>query len=107
MNDLKTLPGVSSRRYDSDCTTTGTPPVKVDQDTNILLDRGASALGISKKQLVAEAVREYLDARREVLRASMQETMAMLDGSTASRVALLSGLSREELDDLGGLRSNP
>lgn len=78
-------------------------PVKVDSDTNVLLDRGASALGMTKKQLVADAVREYLDARREALRASMLETMALLDGSTASRVAALSGLSREELDDVGGL----
>lgn len=61
---------------------------------------------MSKKQLVAEAVREYLDARRGALRASMQETMAMLDGSTVSRIALLSGLSREELGDLGGLPSD-
>lgn len=33
----------------------------------------------------------------------VQESLTRLDGTTASAVCLLTGLTREELDDLGGV----
>ncbi|WP_202511695.1 hypothetical protein [Streptomyces sp. SID3343] len=50
---------------------------------------------MTKKDLVAEAVQFYLDARRE--------EMHQLDGTRAARVALLAGLTREQLDAVGGV----
>lgn len=78
-------------------------PLKVDPATDELIASGANFLGITKKDLVADAVRFYLDARRGEMRARMQQFMAQLDGSRASRVALLAGLTREQLDGVGGV----
>jgi hypothetical protein len=79
-------------------------PVKVDQETHALIAHAATALRISQKELLAAAVREYLSAHREQIRASLRRTMEVLDGTDASRVAALTGLSRERLDELGGVR---
>jgi hypothetical protein len=46
--------------------------------------------------------RLYLDARREEMQAGMRELLSELDGSRASRVAMLAGLTRAELDSAGG-----
>jgi type IV pilus biogenesis protein CpaD/CtpE len=79
-------------------------PVKVDQETHALIAHAATALRVSQKDLLAAAVREYLGAHREEIRAALRRTMEALDGTNASRVAALSGLSRERLDELGGVR---
>lgn len=78
-------------------------PVKVDQETHALIAHGATALRMSQKDLLAAAVREYLSTRREEINAALRRTMQALDGTDASRVAMLSGLSRERLDELGGV----
>lgn len=78
-------------------------PLKVDPATDELISSGANFLGMTKKDLVADAVRFYLDARRGEMRARMQQLMGQLDGSRASRVALLAGLTREQLDAVGGV----
>ncbi|MGB7588376.1 MAG: hypothetical protein WBM00_06670 [Solirubrobacterales bacterium] len=79
-------------------------PLKVDPAIDELISSGANFLGITKKDLVAEAVQFYLDARREEMRARMQDLMRRLDGTRAARVALLAGISREQLDAVGGVR---
>jgi hypothetical protein len=88
-------------------TTSSTPrrqaPLKVDPAVDELISSGANFLGITKKDLVAEAVQFYLDARREEMRERMRTLMRQLDGTRAARVALLSGLSREQLEALGGV----
>jgi hypothetical protein len=88
-------------------TTSSTPrrqaPLKVDPAVDKLISSGANFLGITKKDLVAEAVQFYLDARREEMRQRMRDLMRQLDGTRASRVALLAGLSREQLDAVGGV----
>jgi len=76
---------------------------KVDPKVDELISSGANFLGITKKDLVAEAVQFYLDARREEMRERMRSLMRQLDGTRASRVALLSGLSREQLEAIGGV----
>ncbi|MCX4748857.1 hypothetical protein OG455_25640 [Kitasatospora sp. NBC_01287] len=79
-----------------------TAPLKVDAAVDELISDGAHFLGMTKKDLVAEAVRTYLELRREEVRASMMEKMRKLDGSLASSVSLLTGLSPERIEELGG-----
>ncbi|MEV6930948.1 hypothetical protein AB0M46_41550 [Dactylosporangium sp. NPDC051485] len=85
----------------------GTPrrqaPLKVDPAVDELISSGANFLGITKKDLVAEAVQFYLNARREEMRERMRGLMRQLDGTRAARVALLADLSREQLDGVGGV----
>jgi hypothetical protein len=90
----------------ADATTRRQAPLKVDPAIDELISSGANFLGITKKDLVAEAVQFYLDARREQMRARMRSLMDQLDGTRAARVALLAGLSREQLDAAGGVRED-
>ncbi|MEU0130713.1 hypothetical protein [Streptomyces sp. NPDC006289] len=78
-------------------------PLKVDPATDKLISQGAHFLGLTKKDLVAEAVRVYLDQRREDLREGMVEALRVLDGSLKSDVMLLTGLTSEEIDAVGGI----
>ncbi|WP_307783722.1 hypothetical protein [Streptomyces spinoverrucosus] len=84
-------------------TTRTTAPLKVDAAIDELIADGAHFLGMTKKDLVAEAVRTYLEIRREEVRASMLEKMRKLDGSVESSVSLLTGLSPERIKELGGV----
>jgi hypothetical protein len=52
--------------------------------------------------LVAEAVRVYLEQLREELRAGMVEALRVLDGSLKADVMMLTGLTSEEIDAVGG-----
>ncbi|MEU1434705.1 hypothetical protein ACFYPA_14605 [Streptomyces sp. NPDC005775] len=78
-------------------------PLKVDPATDKLISQGAHFLGLTKKDLVAEAVRVYLDQRRADLREGMVEALSVLDGSLKSDVMLLTGLTSEEIDAVGGI----
>ncbi|GAA0993287.1 hypothetical protein GCM10009555_083630 [Acrocarpospora macrocephala] len=77
-------------------------PLKVDPATDELISQGAHFLGMTKKDLVAVAVRVYLDQQREQIRRGMIESMKVLDGSLSSSVSLLTGLSPERIEELGG-----
>lgn len=81
-------------------------PLKVDPEIDQLISNGAHFLGVTKKDLVAEAVRVYLEIRREEIRHKMLSAMAQLDGSNRSRLAMLTGLSPERIDELGGVRED-
>jgi hypothetical protein len=78
-------------------------PLKVDPATDELISQAAHFLGMSKKDLVAEAVRTYLDQRREEVRRGMVASMKVLDGSLSASVAALTGLSTERIEQLGGV----
>ncbi|MBS2966516.1 hypothetical protein KGA66_25985 [Actinocrinis puniceicyclus] len=80
--------------------------VKVSPAGDKLITSGANYLHMSKKDLVEEAVRFYLDARREEMQAGMRELLRELDGTRASRVAMLAGMTREELDSVGGVEED-
>jgi hypothetical protein len=80
-------------------------PLKVDADTDALITQGAHFLGITKKDLVADAIRAYLAVRRADIEWGVREALAQLDGSRQAEVALLSGLSSDAIDELGGLSS--
>lgn len=79
-------------------------PLKVDPAVDELISQGAHFLGVTKKDLVAEAVKDYLAARHEEIHRRMAEAMQVLDGTTKARVALLTGVSPEDIDRLGGIR---
>lgn len=83
-----------------------TAPLKVDPEVDQLISDGAHFLGLTKKDLVAEAVRIYLEIRREEVRAKMMESMRKLDGSNIARVALITGLSPEQINAVGGVRED-
>ena len=51
---------------------------------------------------MAEAVEAYLELRREEIRRGMVESMRLLDGSLTSAVSMLTGLSPERIEELGG-----
>jgi hypothetical protein len=78
-------------------------PIKVDSQTDKLISHVAHFLGRSKKDVVDIAVREYIDNHREAIQAGVSQALQQLDGTVATSVALLTGLSREDLDDLGGV----
>jgi len=77
--------------------------VKVSPEGDKLITSGAHYLHMSKKDLVEAAVAFYLDARREEMQAGMRELLSELDGSRAARVAMLAGMTREELNSVGGV----
>jgi len=77
-------------------------PLKVDPPTDQLISYAAHFLGISKKDLVAEAVQAYLELRREEIRRGMVESMKLLDGSLTSAVSMLADLPPERIEELGG-----
>jgi hypothetical protein len=80
--------------------------VKVSPDGDRLITSGAHYLHMSKKDLVEAAVAFYLDARREEMQAGMRELLSMLDGRRAARIAMLAGMTREELDSVGGVEED-
>lgn len=79
-----------------------TAPLKVDVATDELITDGAHFLQMTKKDLVGAAVRMYLEVRREEMRQAMLEKMAKLDGSAEADIALLTGVSRAKIRELGG-----
>ncbi len=79
--------------------------LKVDAETDALITQGAHFLGVTKKDLVADAVRSYLATRRADIERGVKEVLAQIDGSRQAEVALLSGLSVDDINDLGGLSS--
>ncbi|WP_055478903.1 hypothetical protein [Sphaerimonospora mesophila] len=78
-------------------------PLKVDPATDELITQGAHFLGMTKKDLVTAAVRLYVEQQREQIRRGMIESMKVLDGSLTSSVSLLTGLSPERINELGGV----
>ncbi|MGH3190905.1 MAG: hypothetical protein ACRDOL_27415 [Streptosporangiaceae bacterium] len=81
--------------------------VKVSPEGDRLITSGAHYLHMTKKDLVEAAVAFYLDARREEMQAGVRELLSTLDGSRAARIAMLAGMTREELDSVGGVRKTP
>jgi type IV pilus biogenesis protein CpaD/CtpE len=80
--------------------------IKVSPEGDKLITSGAHYLRMSKKDLVEAAVEFYLNARREEMQAGMRELLSQLDGSRSARVALLAGMTREELESVGGVEED-
>lgn len=82
------------------CTTAA--PLKVDAAVNELITEGAQFLHMTKKDLFGAAVRMCVEARRGEVCQAMLEKMAGLDGSAEADIAMLTGVSREKIRELGG-----
>jgi hypothetical protein len=80
-----------------------TAPLKVDVVVDELIADGAHFLNMTKKDLVGAAVRMYLEARREEMRTAMLAKLRQLDGSAKADIALLTGLSPDRIEELGGI----
>ncbi|WP_433165459.1 type II toxin-antitoxin system VapB family antitoxin [Kribbella sp. CA-247076] len=78
-------------------------PIKVDSRTDQLITQAAHFLGTSKKDVVDEAVREYVENHRAQIQRGVREALEQLDGTTASSVRLLADLTPGELDEIGGV----
>jgi hypothetical protein len=83
---------------------TRTAPIKIDLETDQLVSHAAHFLSRSKKDVVDDAIREYVERHRDEIQQGVSAALRQLDGSTASMVSLLTGSSREELEELGGFR---
>jgi len=82
---------------------TATTPIKVDAATDELVSHAAHFMSRSKKDIVDAAVREYIDAHRDEINAGVKTAVGMLNGTYAAAVSMMTGLSADELDELGGL----
>jgi hypothetical protein len=78
-------------------------PIKVDAATDRMIADAAHFLGRTKKDIVDVAVRDYVDAHRVEINEAIRSSLARLDGTRAAVVSEITGFSREELDDLGGV----
>jgi len=82
---------------------TATAPIKVDAATDELVSHAAHFMSRSKKDIVDAAVREYIGAHRDEINAGINAALGKLNGSEATAVSVMTGLSADELDELGGL----
>lgn len=82
---------------------TATAPIKVDVATDELVSHAAHFMSRSKKDIVDAAVREYIDAHRDEINAGIKEALSQLNGTEGAAVTMMTGLSADELDELGGL----
>lgn len=80
-----------------------TAPIKVDAATDELVSHASHFMSRSKKDIVDAAVREYIDAHRDEINAGVKSALSQLNGTDAAAVSMMTGLSAEEIDDLGGL----
>ena len=83
--------------------TNATAPIKVDTSTDELVSNAAHFMSLSKKDVVGAAVREYIEAHRDEINAGIKVALGQLNGGEASALTLMTGLSADDLADLGGL----
>jgi hypothetical protein len=81
-----------------------TAPLKVDDATDRIATQAAHFLGVTKKQFVAEAVSHYANQRGAEIEAGVKAALRSLDGSSDSAVRLLTGMTTERIEELGGIR---
>ena len=82
--------------------TTSVSPIKISAELDGVVSHAAHFLGLTKKETVDRAVRDFVEAHRDEINKGVQEALNQLDGSRAGVVAMLTDLSREQLDELGG-----
>ena len=78
-----------------------TSPIKVDAATDELISHASHFLSRSKKDIVDVAVREYIDAHRDEINTGVKAALQQLNGTDEAAVSLMTGLTAEELEDLG------
>lgn len=80
-----------------------TAPIKVDTETDELVSHAAHFLSRSKKDVVDAAVREYISTHRDEINAGIKTALGRLNGTDETAVSVMTGMSSEELDDIGGV----
>jgi predicted transcriptional regulator len=78
-------------------------PIKVSAETDQLIGHAAHFLHTSKKDVVDRAVRDYVEAHRAELNDGIRAAMSQLADTSTSAVSVMTGLSPERLDELGGV----
>jgi predicted transcriptional regulator len=78
-------------------------PIKVGAETDALISHAAHFLGATKKSIVDRAIREYVDRHRQEIDAGVRAALQKLDGTNESAVSLMTGLSKDRLEELGGV----
>lgn len=78
-------------------------PIKIESETDQLISHAAHFLGTTKKQIVDDAVRAYVESHRAEINDGIRAALSQLDGTNASAISLLTGLSASRLEDLGGI----
>lgn len=82
---------------------TTTAPIKISAETDALVGHAAHFLGRAKKDLVETAVVEYIDNHRDEINAAALVALREISGSPSAAVALIAGITPEELDAVGGM----
>ena len=77
--------------------------MKVSAETDQLLTEASHYLARSKKDIVDAAVIAFVEANRDQINAGVRASLARLDGSLESVVSELTGMTRTELNELGGV----
>ncbi|MCB1257015.1 MAG: hypothetical protein KDB26_07915 [Microthrixaceae bacterium] len=80
-----------------------TAPIKVDAATDELVSHAAHFMSLSKKDLVDAAVREYIEVHRDEINAGIKAALGQLNGTDSAAVTQMTGLSADDLNELGGL----
>ena len=78
-------------------------PLKVNPEADTIATHSAHFLGITKKQFVSDAIVFYHQARQAEIEHGVHEALVALDGSRATAVGRLSGLTPEQIAALGGI----
>ncbi len=78
-------------------------PVKVAAETDQLIAHAAHFLHTSKKEVVDRAIRDYVESHRDEINAGVRAALAQLDGTSTTAVSVMTGLSAERLNELGGV----
>lgn len=74
--------------------------LKVDREIDAVSADAAHFLGLSKKEFYEAAAVAYIEANREKLDAAMRAALDRLDGTEEAEIALLTGMSRERIQDV-------
>lgn len=59
--------------------------------------------GKSKRQVIDAAITEYIERHRDEINAEIQSALDKLDGTAGRRIQATTGLSQQDLADVGGL----
>lgn len=82
---------------------TSTAPIKVSAEVDQQIGHAAHFLGKHKKSIVEEAVLDYIDKHRAEIQKGVTDALSQLDGTSEARVAMLAGVSVDELRAVGGM----
>ncbi|OZF31077.1 hypothetical protein CH294_22875 [Rhodococcus sp. 14-2483-1-1] len=81
---------------------TAVSPYEIDQKDDVV-ESVAKAYSRRDSDVVDSAVREYIDNHRDDIHQQVRAELEKLDGTRLARISLLTGLSAEEIEDLGGV----